>query len=278
METIRLATFNLWWRLGDADRRQPAITSVLRRAQPDIVGLQEVWCRDGLHLAGQLAAELGFHTAWAAADDPSHWHGRGHDDYGIGNAILSRWPFDSVDTIPLPPGDEPNESRFAISAVVETPYGRQRVTNVHLNAGWWQNELRREQLRHLITWLADTEGEDLPMALVGDFNAGPDFDEMRPLTNRAAPYDPRLALVDSWECINPQDPGYTWDRSNPNRPSGEASYRIDYVFVGQDRADDVGRVRSSERLGTHPVEGVVASDHLGVVTEIQATPTLAPPR
>ena len=271
METIRLATFNLWWRFGDADARQPAIETVLRRAQPDVVALQEVWFTGQMSLAGQLSAALEFHTAWAPAADSSRWQARGHPDHGIGNAILSRWPVETMDIVTLPPGDRPDESRFAVSAMIATPFGRQRITNVHLNSGWHHNEIRRRQLAHLVSWIADQDLGDLPAALLGDFNAGPDFDEIRPLTGRSAPYDDRLPLIDSWEYVNGDDPGYTWDRANPQRPSGEPSFRVDYVFVGAERTDGTGRIRSSERLGVQPIEGIVASDHYGVITEIQAT-------
>lgn len=270
MQTIRLTTWNLWWRFGDAERRRPVIATVLRRAQPDIVGLQEVWQRGSLNAAGELSAELGFHTAFGPAADSSLWQQRGHADYGIGNAIVSRWPFISTQSIALPAGNAPDESRFALSAEVATPFGSMRFTTVHLNSGWWHNGIRAAQLRHLMGWLADQPANDLPMVLTGDFNAGPDFDEIRPLTGRAAPYDNRLPLIDSWAHANPDDPGTTWDQRNPYVDGAEPSTRIDYVFTGVPRLDGAGRIRLSERIGVQPVEGIVASDHYGVITEIEA--------
>jgi endonuclease/exonuclease/phosphatase family metal-dependent hydrolase len=269
MSAITLATWNLWWRFGDAERRRPAIGTVLQRAQPDIVGLQEVWQHDQLHLAGELAAELGFHTAFAAAEDSSKWQAMGHGEFTVGNAILSRWPFESSEVVELPAGEKPNESRFALSAVILTPHGSMRFTTTHLNSGLSHNNIRAEQLRHLVGWLAEQPAADLPMVVTGDLNAGPDFDEVRPLTGRAAPYDDRLAFIDSWEYANPEDPGFTWDRHNPNVTGQEASYRIDYVLVETPGVDGVGRVRTTERFAVQPIEGVVASDHYGVIVEIE---------
>lgn len=275
MDTIRLTTWNLWWRFGDADRRRPAIATVLRRAQPDIIGLQEVWQHGAVNAAGELSAELGFHTAFGPAADSSPWQQRGHPDHTIGNAILSRWPLEATTIVPLPPGDAPDESRSALSSVIATPHGSIRFTTVHLNSGWWHNEIRAGQLRHLVGWLADQEPTDLPMVLAGDFNAGPDFDEIRPLTGRAAPYDNRLPLIDSWAYANPDDPGNTWDSRNPNVKGDEPSTRIDYVFTGVPGADGTGRIRLSERIGVQPLEGVTASDHYGVITEIQVAASIA---
>lgn len=276
MSVIRLATWNLWWRFGDIDRRRPAIGAVLQRAQPDIVGLQEVWQQDQINLAGQLSADLGFHTAFAPAEDSSNWQKRGGAEFTVGNAILSRWPLESTEVMQLPAGNEPNESRFAISAVAVTPHGSMRFTTTHLNSGWWHNDIRAEQLRWLIAWLADQPPTDLPMVLTGDFNAAPDFDEIRPLTGRARPYDSRLPLVDTWQYCNPDDSGFTWDRHNPHVTGQEASYRIDYVLTGMARPNGVGRIRTSERIAVAPIEGIVASDHYGVITELQAVPDSAP--
>ena len=103
------------------------------------------------------------------------------EQWQVGNAILSRWPIEKLDAVALPPGEAPNESRYALSALIETPYGTLRFTTTHLNSGWWHNDIRRLQLETLVTWLADQEPTDLPQILVGDLNAGPDFDEIRPL-------------------------------------------------------------------------------------------------
>ena len=194
------------------------------------------------------------------------------EEWEVGNAILSRWPIEKLDAVALPPGEAPNESRYALSALIETPYGSLRFTTTHLNSGWWHNDIRRLQLETLVTWLADQEPTDLPQILVGDLNAGPDFDEIRPMTGRAAPYDPRLSLVDAWEHANPADPGFTWDRMNPHVDGREPQERIDYVFTARWRADGVGRVRAAERFGINPIDEVVPSDHYGVVVEVQGQP------
>ena len=40
---MKVATWNLWWRLGEWNKRLPAIRNVLGATNPDICALQEVW-------------------------------------------------------------------------------------------------------------------------------------------------------------------------------------------------------------------------------------------
>ena len=64
MERIRAVTWNVWWRFGGNWReRQPGIAEILRRADPDLVGLQECWGDSGSHTTqsarGRRRNELG---------------------------------------------------------------------------------------------------------------------------------------------------------------------------------------------------------------------------
>jgi len=60
---LRVGTLNLWWRFGDWAARLEAIRAELARWRPDVIGLQEVWASDDVHLAEALAGELGM--SWA---------------------------------------------------------------------------------------------------------------------------------------------------------------------------------------------------------------------
>ena len=40
---MRVMTWNLWWRFGPWEERLPAIVETVRRLDPDIALLQEVW-------------------------------------------------------------------------------------------------------------------------------------------------------------------------------------------------------------------------------------------
>ncbi len=57
--TVRVVTWNLWWRFGDWAARQEAILAVLRETDADVVTLQEVWATPSENLAELIARELG---------------------------------------------------------------------------------------------------------------------------------------------------------------------------------------------------------------------------
>ena len=46
VDSIRLASWNLWWRHGELSAREPAILSTLRHLDADVIGLQEVCSRE----------------------------------------------------------------------------------------------------------------------------------------------------------------------------------------------------------------------------------------
>src|SRR5687768_3630431 len=59
---LRVMTWNLWWRFGPFEERQPLIAATLARAEPDIVCLQEVWEEQ----AASLAEGLGYRHVYSS--------------------------------------------------------------------------------------------------------------------------------------------------------------------------------------------------------------------
>ena len=70
-----------------------------------------------------------------------------------------------------------------------------------------------------------------------------------------------------------QGPGATFSRSNTYAAREvEPDRRLDYIFIeGLDRKLR-GEPLSARRCFTEPVDGVFASDHFGVLAEIQVAP------
>ena len=269
---MKLATWNIWWRFGAWDERRPAIESVLQALDADVIGLQEVWHDDERSYADTLATDLGYHVAFAPSPAPEKWQRRvGDDTFGIGNAVLSRWPIRAGRVERLPAGDAPDEGRVVLHTEVDTPHGTLPFACTHLNSGWGQSSIRRQQLRRAGEVIHAHPPGDFPAVLCGDFNATPDFDEVRAFAGKSEPLVAGLVMWDAWSYLDPHDPGFTWDRTNPYvEATHEPSGRIDYLFVSPPSTDGRGKPIRSGLFGTHAVDGVWPSDHFGVWVDIHA--------
>jgi endonuclease/exonuclease/phosphatase family metal-dependent hydrolase len=270
--SIRVVTWNLWWRFGRWRDRAAAIRSVLLEARPDLCCLQEVWADDGVNLAGEIAADLGMSWAWSPSPFPEGWRRRAAEPAAeIGNAVLTRWPISEIVELHLPAGDSCDEARTAILVVADAPGGRIPFATTQLTAAPWDSATRMAQVRELAGLLAAHDVHDYPVVLTGDLNAEPDSDEVRLLGgHKTPPACPGFVLVDAWRYAEPDAIPWTWDRANPHVAATlEPSARIDYVLVGPPR-DGRGGIGSVERLGHQPVGGVWPSDHAGLLVELGA--------
>lgn len=270
-ETVRLATWNLWWRHGDLEARAPAILSTLRSVAPDVTGLQEVCSRDPDQVAW-LQEELGFEVVAAPGGDD--------DRFTIVNAIASRWPILESDWRFVDVGDKPKH-RTVLWARVDTPHGPWDVFTTHLSHGFDQSAMRSRQLDEIASWVHERRRLDrdaqLPPVLVGDLNAVPDSDEIRRLTGRAAPAVEGLVFSDVWERKG-DGAGETYSEANPYvNDSAWPERRLDYVMVSWPRRRPNGNPVRVERFGLDAVDGVIASDHWGVVADLAVSP-VAPDR
>jgi endonuclease/exonuclease/phosphatase family metal-dependent hydrolase len=270
-ETLRVATWNLWWRHGDLDARSPAILETLRRIGADVIGLQEVCSREPDQV-GWLGDELGLHVVAAPG---------GEDDrFTIVNAIASRWPIHESGWRYLDVGDMPKH-RTVLWARIDTPHGPWDVFTTHLSHGFGQSALRSRQLDEIAHWVEERRNHDrdalLPPVLTGDLNAVPDSDEIRRLTGRAAPAIDRLVFSDVWELVG-DGPGETYSEANPYVvDSAWPERRLDYVMVSWPRRRPNGNPIRASRFGLEPIGGVIGSDHWGVMAELAVSP-VAPDR
>lgn len=257
---LRVLTWNIWWRFGPWERRQPAIRETLRRVDADVIALQEVWATEDGEQAGLLAEDLGFHFVYAARDD---W-----DGVKFGNAVLSRWPIVFSEWQPLPAG-ETEEHRLVLRADIEGPRGVVQVFCTHLNWRFDDSDVRQAQVREVCRFIADARPRDYPPVLCGDLNADPASDEIRMLTGRASVPVPKLVFKDAWEVAG-EGPGMTWSNDNPfARLALEPDRRIDHVMVGWPKVGGRGHVVNAELAATDLVDGVQPSDHYGVVVELR---------
>ena len=260
--TVRVVTWNLWWRFGPWEERAPAIVETLRRLDPDIVCLQEVWgTTDGDTFAARLGEQLGREHVYASELEL--------DGLTFGNAVLSRWPIAASEHRRLPAPEGQDEQRTVVRADIDGPRGRLQVFCTHLNWRFDHSLARQEQVRFITDWIAASKPREHPPIFCGDLNADPASDEIRLLTGRAAVPTPGLVFHDAWDVAG-DGPGFTWSNDNPYaRLDLEVSRRIDFVYSGWPRAGGAGHVTSCRVIGQDAVDGVVPSDHYGVLAELR---------
>jgi len=263
---LRLVTWNVWGRYGPWEERLPAIVETLRRLDADVICLQEVWSEadTGHTSAAVIADALGAHHVHA-----SHLE---LDGIGMGNAVVSRWPIagHEVRALPAPPGSEEHEeSRLAPRADIDGPRGPLQVFTTHLNWRLDHSAIRQHQVRGLCRFILQSPKRAFPAVLCGDFNADPTADEVRMLTGRAAVPEPPLVFFDAWDHAGDGD-GFTWSNANPYAVKDlEHDRRIDFVFSGFPKAGGAGHVTRAELVGADAIDGVVPSDHYGVLAELR---------
>lgn len=279
METLRVATLNIWNKSGPWPERLALIRAELKQLAPDVIGLQEV-----LRLipdernppaptpdndqASEIADGLGYHVAYGAAADYS-------GGLKFGNAILTRHEILESRTFALP-GADSGETRSLLYALLETPWGRQPIFVTHLNWKLHHGEVRIKQTAYLaerIFVLAPVEADFLPPILMGDFNADPTSDEIRYLKGLHVLNGRSVYFADAWDYAEPAGPGYTFARDNAfARKSGEPNRRIDYIFVrGPDkhmRGEPTNVRRAFDQSVTGSAGPIWPSDHYGLVCDL----------
>jgi endonuclease/exonuclease/phosphatase family metal-dependent hydrolase len=151
-------TWNIHGGLGPDGRHDLArILALVRRADPDILALQEVdsrRLRGGEHPLALFKRALGHHGIAAAAITTP--------DGDYGQVLLSRWPMSETEIHDISvPGREP---RRAIAAVVDAPGGKLFVVAAHLGLAFGE---RRRQCRQMAKLSHQSR---LTTVMLGDFN------------------------------------------------------------------------------------------------------------
>lgn len=274
----------------DWDQRRHEVVAQIIAANADVVCLQEVWEEsDVVGTTQGLVSQL--------AEAGHHYHfffgGHGFGDFvkknprfRFGSAVLSRWPIDESHLWALPVADDPDDPipAFVPWELVHVRTADLDIFTTHLAAAPVHGRHRRLQVlkideliqevrRDLDVFEFGTQREAMPAILTGDFNAEPDSDEIRFLKGLTVFDDRTTFLQDAWAVAGDDGPGYTSDwRTHPlSAMLNVHRKRIDYIFVGDPfrRQGDAGRVHSCTVVAAEPITGVQASDHRGLVAEIE---------
>ena len=158
-DTVRVATWNIRGGVGldgryDLDR----IVRIIKRAEPDVIALQEVDSRRGTsahaHPFVHLRRMLGEHAVEAKSITGA--------DGEYGQIMLSRWPLTNIHIHDISvSGREP---RRAIQADVQSAQGPLRIIATHLGLTF------RERRGQVAALTAIAAAPDHPTVMLGDFN------------------------------------------------------------------------------------------------------------
>lgn len=284
---VRLVTLNLWGNQPPLDGRLALAARQLQALAPDVVGLQEVRPlngRDGPTTADYLAEKLGanvvYETSLTWRDDDFF---AGHPGGQEGLAILARHPILEHRVTRLPVARR-TEKRILLSALIDLPGGPIWCHTTHLHYRLDDGVARERQVVAIdcaLKAIADACPPGQVQLLCGDFNATTDHDEIRYLRGFTTLAGGRTHYQDAFARAHPKADGHTWSSENElTRPlrSLDIDRRIDYVFVTTRRKDGRGTVLDARVVldERHP-DGYCASDHYGVLAEVQISPTEPPP-
>src|SRR5947207_3230540 len=163
-QAITVMTYNIHHGVGgDKKLDLQRIANVIRAAEPDFVALQELDLgtrrTNGVFEAEELARLTKMHFAFGAAMD--------YDGGKYGDAVLSRLPIQSTQTLQLPwrPG-APREPRVAVEVVCKIRGEEVVFISTHLD----HTHEPSDRLEQANQSNAAYRGDDRPIILAGDFN------------------------------------------------------------------------------------------------------------
>lgn len=210
--------------------------NAIKKHGADVCGLNEVRgagpVKDYTDQTNTIADGLGFHRYFGEAIKV-----QGTSPYG--NAIVSKFPFKSVETIKIPDpkikrGNLTFESRCIVKAVMDFQ-GKEicfLICHMGLNLSEQKNAVKA------ICNLLD--GLEIPVILMGDFNTTPESKVLKPI---------RKLMKDTDE-FNPL-------KNQGTYPSDKPNVKIDYIFY-----------RGLKCVKTETIKEIY-SDHLPIIAEFE---------
>jgi endonuclease/exonuclease/phosphatase family metal-dependent hydrolase len=261
--TLRVATWNVWGRYGENwAQRGAAIEDALAAASPDLVCLVETWRAGDVDQPALVARRLGFAHHCFSGD----WQ---QEDWVSGAGFVSRWPLSEVVSRPLR-GEDGAGFGQVLHVVVDGARGPIDLFGAMLDYPLGASARRQAQARALASFVHEVGSPRHPTLVCGDFNAGPESDELRLLTGQAATAVPGLVFYDAWEVAGDGTPGHTWSNRNPLAATGlYPDRRFDYVLSAWPRAGGVGHPVACSLLGVRPPGALQLSDHYGVLADVR---------
>jgi endonuclease/exonuclease/phosphatase family metal-dependent hydrolase len=261
---VRVLTQNLWGIRGDWDARREVLRRGLELLEPDLVAFIEAIKTDEYDQVADLLGS-GFHVAHQLEREPD----------GQGASIASRWPLGELHEVDLQV--TPRVAGFAATTmIVEVEAPEPDAPLVFANhVPSWQLQYERERELQAVAaarFIEDFVGDrDVHVVLAGDLTAPPDSAGVRFITGRQSLEGTSVCYRDAWEAVHPGEPGATYTSDNALLWDWDWPFeRLDYVFV---RCGEHGgptlEIKACELMFDQSVDGVWASDHYGVVADLE---------
>lgn len=268
---------NVWGRRGEWDQRRAALRRGLAAQSADLVALQEVVKTDRYDQMSDLL-DTDFHFAHQAARERAQ---PPDVEEGQGVSIASRWPILAVEELDLK--ITPRTQDFAATALIariDAPEPIGPVLFVNYLPSWKPAQGHERELQAVATLEVierNLSDQDAHVVIAGDLDAEPDDASIRFWTGKQSLGQTSTCYVDAWadqhpDRSGPTRPGPTFTPDNPTVIGLRHPRRIDYILVGcRGNGEPTLDIRRCDRIFDQPVDGVWASDHFGLVVDVEPT-------
>ncbi len=249
MTEVKVATLNLFNRMGEWEKRAPLVIEQLDALLPDVIAFQEVdlVLDQGMWIARQINFRLKDRPHYRIKHAASP--GKRVSYHGIGT--LSRLEFLEHEILDLMTFER------VAQKIVFPCGGRPFVfVNTHLHHPPEAEGERVSQLEYLLNWL-DRDARGLPTVVAGDFNS---------YTHERAVALMKSRFRSAFEALHGREPDKTWPTPvNDFDPSPPGT--LDYIYVSDEfRVVDAGlafNTPAAEAAARYP------SDHLGIYARLE---------
>jgi endonuclease/exonuclease/phosphatase family metal-dependent hydrolase len=191
--------------------------------------------------------------------------------------VATRWPHELREVLDLRVAGA-NDVPWATLAVTVALPDLGDLLFIEATASWRLDaEHIREQQALALADLDARHRKQLPTVIAGDFNASPDAASIRFLTGLQSLAGRSVHYHDAW-AVARGGPGHTWTVDNLNAKTGidqivrqpNHARRLDYVFIGgwEAHPGTFAHVIAVSLVFDSPIDGVWASDHFGVLADL----------
>ncbi|WP_043631242.1 endonuclease/exonuclease/phosphatase family protein [Nonomuraea candida] len=265
---MRIATLNLWARHGSWPERRDVLIAGLRALSPDLVAFQESVVTDDYDQAIDLLGP-GYHVV----------HQSDGEADGTRASIASRLPLAATRQLRQVVTPRVNPAEFSGWAGLAEVLAPEPLLFVNHKPSHRLGHERERELQAVRTaeLIEEVLGDRrMHVVVAGDFDAPPESASVRFWSGLQSLEGVSVAYRDVWQWAHPDDPGHTFTPVNPLVRGGnwplETGRRIDYLFVRCHGNGPTLRLVNCRQIFDRPVHGVWASDHFGLVADLEPLP------